>query len=38
MTVLENSPFDPSTMDGSLNGVRIAGVDSYDATHFPCRS
>ncbi|NVI92301.1 non-ribosomal peptide synthetase [Actinomadura sp. BRA 177] len=35
MTVLENYPFDPSTMDGSLNGVRIAGVDSYDATHFP---
>ncbi|NKZ06030.1 non-ribosomal peptide synthetase [Actinomadura latina] len=35
MTVLENYPFDPSSMDGSLNGVRIAGADSYDATHFP---
>ncbi|MES9542261.1 amino acid adenylation domain-containing protein [Actinomadura sp. NPDC000600] len=35
MTVLENYPFDPSSMDGSLNGVRITGVDSYDATHFP---
>ncbi|MFA1559414.1 amino acid adenylation domain-containing protein, partial [Actinomadura chokoriensis] len=35
MTVLENYPFDPSSMDGSLNGVRIAAADSYDATHFP---
>src|SRR5690606_7893508 len=35
MTVLENYPFDPASMDGSLNGVRITGVDSYDATHFP---
>ncbi|MER7548310.1 amino acid adenylation domain-containing protein, partial [Spirillospora sp. NPDC127506] len=35
MTVLENYPFDPSTMDGSLGGVRITSVDSYDATHFP---
>ncbi|QKW37354.1 amino acid adenylation domain-containing protein [Actinomadura sp. NAK00032] len=35
MTVLENYPFDPSSMDGSLNGVRVAAVDSYDATHFP---
>ncbi|MCP9948754.1 condensation domain-containing protein [Actinomadura madurae] len=38
MTVLENYPFDPSSMDGSLNGVRITDADSYDATHFPCRS
>ncbi|MBG6090820.1 non-ribosomal peptide synthetase [Actinomadura viridis] len=35
MTVLENYPFDPSSMDGSLNGVRIAAADSHDATHFP---
>ncbi|WP_309240084.1 amino acid adenylation domain-containing protein [Actinomadura sp. J1-007] len=35
MTVLENYPFDPASMDGSLNGVRIAAADSYDATHFP---
>ncbi|MEV0662924.1 amino acid adenylation domain-containing protein [Actinomadura luteofluorescens] len=35
MTVLENYPFDPSSMDGSLNGVRVAAADSYDATHFP---
>ncbi|TDD88148.1 amino acid adenylation domain-containing protein [Actinomadura darangshiensis] len=35
MTVLENYPFDPSAMDGPLNGVRIAAADSYDATHFP---
>ncbi|SPT57037.1 Dimodular nonribosomal peptide synthase [Actinomadura madurae] len=35
MTVLENYPFDPSSMDGSLNGVRITEADSYDATHFP---
>ncbi|MEU5883556.1 amino acid adenylation domain-containing protein [Spirillospora sp. NPDC047279] len=35
MTVLENYPFDPASMDGSLNGVRIVGADSYDATHFP---
>ncbi|GAA2589768.1 amino acid adenylation domain-containing protein [Actinomadura fulvescens] len=35
MTVLENYPFDPASMDGSLNGVRIAGAGSYDATHFP---
>ena len=35
MTVLENYPFDPAMMDGSLNGVRIAAADSYDATHFP---
>ncbi|MCP2339576.1 non-ribosomal peptide synthetase [Actinomadura rupiterrae] len=35
MTVLENYPFDPASMDGSLNGVRIAGADAYDATHFP---
>ncbi|WP_067488572.1 non-ribosomal peptide synthetase [Actinomadura hibisca] len=35
MTVLENYPFDPASMDGSLNGVRITGFDSYDATHFP---
>ncbi|MFC5181381.1 non-ribosomal peptide synthetase [Actinomadura harenae] len=35
MTVLENYPFDPASMDGSLNGVRITGADSYDATHFP---
>ncbi|MEV4259461.1 AMP-binding protein, partial [Spirillospora sp. NPDC049652] len=35
MTVLENYPFDPASMEGSLNGVRIAGADSYDATHFP---
>ncbi|GAA1797265.1 amino acid adenylation domain-containing protein [Actinomadura chokoriensis] len=35
MTVLENYPFDPDSMDGSLNGVRITGADSYDATHFP---
>ncbi|WP_433472860.1 amino acid adenylation domain-containing protein [Spirillospora sp. CA-142024] len=35
MTVLENYPFDPSSMDGSLNGVRITAADSYDATHFP---
>jgi amino acid adenylation domain-containing protein/non-ribosomal peptide synthase protein (TIGR01720 family) len=35
MTVLENYPFDPATMDGSLNGVRLTGVQSHDATHFP---
>ncbi|MEU8797701.1 amino acid adenylation domain-containing protein [Spirillospora sp. NPDC048819] len=35
MTVLENYPFDPASMDSSLNGVRIAAADSYDATHFP---
>ncbi|MFC4909841.1 amino acid adenylation domain-containing protein [Actinomadura gamaensis] len=35
MTVLENYPFDPASMDGSLNGVRITGADAYDATHFP---
>ncbi|MQY09519.1 non-ribosomal peptide synthetase [Actinomadura macrotermitis] len=35
MTVLENYPFDPASMDGSLNGVRITGFESYDATHFP---
>ncbi|MEV5831905.1 amino acid adenylation domain-containing protein, partial [Spirillospora sp. NPDC052242] len=35
MTVLENYPFDPASMEGSLNGVRIAAADSYDATHFP---
>ncbi|MDL4774582.1 non-ribosomal peptide synthetase [Actinomadura xylanilytica] len=35
MTVLENYPFDPAVMDGSLNGVTIAAADSYDATHFP---
>ncbi|MDL4819441.1 non-ribosomal peptide synthetase [Actinomadura opuntiae] len=35
MTVLENYPFDPAMLDGSLNGVRIAAADSYDATHFP---
>ncbi|RFU43198.1 amino acid adenylation domain-containing protein [Actinomadura logoneensis] len=35
MTVLENYPFDPASMDGSLNGVRISGADAYDATHFP---
>ncbi|KAB2345061.1 non-ribosomal peptide synthetase, partial [Actinomadura rudentiformis] len=35
MTVLENYPFDPASMDGSLNGVRISGAESYDATHFP---
>ncbi|WP_026314149.1 non-ribosomal peptide synthetase [Actinomadura flavalba] len=35
MTVLENYPFDPGSMEGSLNGVRITGADAYDATHFP---
>ncbi|TDC90506.1 non-ribosomal peptide synthetase [Actinomadura sp. 7K507] len=35
MTVLENYPFDPASLDSSLNGVRIAAADSYDATHFP---
>ncbi|NDU77703.1 amino acid adenylation domain-containing protein, partial [Actinomadura sp. DSM 109109] len=35
MTVLENYPFDPASMDGSLNGVRITGAGTYDATHFP---
>ncbi|POM23361.1 Dimodular nonribosomal peptide synthase [Actinomadura rubteroloni] len=35
MTVLENYPFDPDAMDGSLNGVRITAADAYDATHFP---
>ncbi|WP_460366569.1 amino acid adenylation domain-containing protein, partial [Actinocorallia lasiicapitis] len=35
ITVLENYPFDPSTMDGTLNGLRLTGFDSYDATHFP---
>ncbi|MFG2007435.1 amino acid adenylation domain-containing protein, partial [Spirillospora sp. NPDC048911] len=35
MTVLENYPFDPASMDGSLNGMRITDADSYDATHFP---
>ncbi|XVQ08589.1 amino acid adenylation domain-containing protein [Spirillospora sp. CA-255316] len=35
MTVLENYPFDPASMDGSLNGVRIAAAESHDATHFP---
>jgi len=35
MTVLENYPFDPSTMDGALGGLRLTGFDSYDATHFP---
>nr|BFE28569.1 hypothetical protein GCM10010200_008200 [Actinomadura rugatobispora] len=35
MTVLENYPFDPASMDGSLNGVRITGAASHDATHFP---
>ncbi|MEO5876853.1 MAG: amino acid adenylation domain-containing protein, partial [Streptosporangiaceae bacterium] len=35
MTVLENYPFDPSSMDGVLNGLRLTGVESYDATHFP---
>ncbi|WP_433337020.1 amino acid adenylation domain-containing protein [Spirillospora sp. CA-294931] len=35
MTVLENYPFDPASMDGPLNGVRITGADAHDATHFP---
>ncbi|ROO88887.1 non-ribosomal peptide synthase protein (TIGR01720 family)/amino acid adenylation domain-containing protein [Actinocorallia herbida] len=35
MTVLENYPFDPSTMDGILGGLRLTGFESYDATHFP---
>ncbi|MEO3784917.1 amino acid adenylation domain-containing protein [Actinocorallia sp. B10E7] len=35
MTVLENYPFDPSSMDGTLGGLRLTGFDSYDATHFP---
>ncbi|WP_232835615.1 non-ribosomal peptide synthetase [Actinocorallia populi] len=35
MTVLENYPFDPSTMDGALNGLRLTGFETYDATHFP---
>ncbi|MCD0448729.1 amino acid adenylation domain-containing protein [Actinocorallia sp. API 0066] len=35
MTVLENYPFDPATMDGTLGGLRLTGFDSYDATHFP---
>ncbi|MCW2942347.1 MAG: amino acid adenylation domain protein [Actinomycetia bacterium] len=35
MTVLENYPFDPSAMDTSLNGLRLTGFDSYDATHYP---
>ncbi|MGI8332311.1 amino acid adenylation domain-containing protein [Actinomadura scrupuli] len=35
MTVLENYPFDPASMDTSLNGVRLTGFDSYDATHYP---
>ena len=35
MTVLENYPFDPSSMDTSLNGLRLTGFDSWDATHYP---
>ncbi|WP_344451135.1 amino acid adenylation domain-containing protein, partial [Actinocorallia aurantiaca] len=35
MTVLENYPFDPSTMDGALGGLRLTGFEAYDATHFP---
>ncbi|MDX6739344.1 non-ribosomal peptide synthetase [Actinocorallia sp. A-T 12471] len=35
MTVLENYPFDPATMDGTLGGLRLTGFESYDATHFP---
>ncbi|MCW2914516.1 MAG: amino acid adenylation domain protein [Actinomycetia bacterium] len=35
MTVLENYPFEPASMDTSLNGLRLTGFDSYDATHYP---
>ncbi|WP_289009762.1 amino acid adenylation domain-containing protein, partial [uncultured Thermomonospora sp.] len=35
MTALENYPFDPSAMDGTLGGLRITGFGSRDATHFP---
>ncbi|SEG94853.1 amino acid adenylation domain-containing protein, partial [Thermomonospora echinospora] len=35
MTALENYPFDPSSMDGSLGGLRLTGFGSRDATHYP---
>ncbi|MGK5552278.1 amino acid adenylation domain-containing protein [Actinomadura kijaniata] len=35
MTVLENYPFDPDAAGESLNGLRVTGFESYDATHFP---
>ncbi|HEX2315476.1 MAG TPA: amino acid adenylation domain-containing protein, partial [Thermomonospora sp.] len=35
MTALENYPFDPSSMDGSLGGLRLTGFDAWDATHYP---
>ncbi|GAA4058582.1 amino acid adenylation domain-containing protein [Actinomadura miaoliensis] len=35
VTVLENFPFDPSATGAAINGVRVTGVDSHDATHYP---
>ncbi|WP_345025516.1 amino acid adenylation domain-containing protein, partial [Actinomadura keratinilytica] len=35
VTVLENYPYDPSATGTAINGVRVTGVDSHDATHYP---